>query len=41
MKMALVGPLRLRLDDRGTRLVGSPIGSAYVHRFCVGASVKA
>jgi opacity protein-like surface antigen len=40
MKMALAGPLRLRVDYRVTRLVGSPIGSAYVHRFYVGANVK-
>ena len=40
MKMSLVGPLRLRLDYRLTRLVGSPFGSNYVHRFYVGANVK-
>ncbi len=40
MKLTLVGPLRLRLDYRLTRLVGSPIGSRYVHRFYVGANVK-
>ena len=40
MKMTLVGPLRVRLDYRLTRLVGSPIGSRYVSRFYVGANVK-
>jgi hypothetical protein len=40
LKENLVGPLRLRLDYRLTRLVGSPVGSRYVHRFYVGANIK-
>ncbi len=40
VKKDLVGPLRLRVDYRVTRLVGSAIGSHYVHRFYVGANIK-
>lgn len=40
VKWTMFGPLRLRLDYRLTRLVGSPIGSRTVHRFYVGANVK-
>jgi hypothetical protein len=39
VKMKMGGPFRLRLDYRLTRLVGSAIGSHWVHRFYVGANV--
>jgi|WetSurMetagenome_2_1015567.scaffolds.fasta_scaffold17225_3 hypothetical protein len=39
-KVNLTGPLRLRIDYRVFKLMGSPFGAANVHRVYVGANIK-
>jgi hypothetical protein len=39
VKVKLVGPLRLRVDYRVFRLLGSPIGAGNLHRVYVGGNI--
>jgi opacity protein-like surface antigen len=40
VKINLAGPLRLRIDYRFFRFVGTPIGADTVHRFYVGGNLR-